>query len=71
MLFFSIQQELDCINDSACVVGKIKFDVAKNQHVFQPDSESLVLSSEEKASIEERLAGLDSGKYSIPMQDDD
>jgi hypothetical protein len=71
MLFFPIQYELDCINDSGDIVGRIKFDVSKNEYIFYPDNESIVLSDLEKASIAERLSDLGSGKYSIPMQDDD
>ena len=71
MLFFPIQYELDCINDSGDIVGRIKFDNSKNEYIFYPDNESIVLSDLEKASIAERLSDLGSGKYSIPMQDDD
>jgi hypothetical protein len=71
MLFFPIQQELDCINDSGLILGKIKYDGCKDEHEFHPDNESIVLSSEEKAKIEERLSSLNSGKLSIPMPDDD
>ncbi|MBL4798142.1 MAG: hypothetical protein JKY50_12055 [Oleispira sp.] len=71
MLFFPIQYELDCINDSGLILGRIKFDVSKNEYIFYPDNESIVLSDLEKISIAERLSDLDSGKYLIPMQDDD
>ena len=71
VLFWPIQQELDCINDSGRILGKIKFDGVKNEHIFHPANESITLSSIEKSSIADRLAGLDSGKYLIPMQDDD
>ena len=71
MLFFPIQYELDCINDSGDIVGRIKFDNSKNEFIFYPDNESIVLSSSEQSSIAERISDLDSGKYSIPMQDDD
>lgn len=72
MLFFwPIQQELDCINPSGQVLGKIKFDGSKNEYVFNTADESISLSSAEESSIVERLAGLASGKYVIPMQDDD
>ncbi len=71
VLFFPIQQELDCINDSGHILGKIKFDDSTDKYVFHPANESIVLSSLEKSSIAERLSGLDSGKHSIPMQDDD
>lgn len=71
VLFFPIQQELDCISSSGHILGKIKFDVFKEEYLFCPDDESIVLSGTEEASIAERLAGLYSGKYSFPMQDDD
>ncbi|WP_290704996.1 hypothetical protein [Amphritea sp.] len=71
VLFWPIQQELDCISGSGRILGKIKFDGYKDEHRFCPDNESLVLSSLEQSCIAERLSGLDSGKYSIPMQDDD
>jgi hypothetical protein len=71
MLFFPIQYELDCINDSGDIVGRIKFDNSKNEYIFYPSNESILLSDLDKASIAERLSDLESGKYSIPMQDDD
>ena len=70
-MFFSVQQELDCISDDGNILGKIKFDHAKGGHIFYPDSELTVLSNLEEVSIVERLVGLDTGKYSISMQDDD
>lgn len=71
VLFFPIQQELDCISDSGQVLGKIKFDGPSQKFQFFADNESVVLEGIEEANIIERLAGLASGKYSIPMQDDD
>jgi hypothetical protein len=71
VLFWPIQQELDCINGSGRILGKIKFDACKNRHIFYATDQTIDISSTEKSSISERLAGLDSGKYSIPMQDDD
>lgn len=71
VLFWPIQQELDCINDSGRILGKIKFNGATNKHTFFPADESISLSSIEESVISERLSGLDSGKYLIPMQDDD
>lgn len=71
MLYCPIQQELDCVSDSGSIVGRIKFNGAKDKHVFHIENETVVLSSAEQASITERLKGLDSGKYAIPMQDDD
>lgn len=71
MLFFPVQQEVDCINDSGDIVGKITFDGVKDEYTFSPTDESIVLSSLEEAIIAIRIAGLKSGKFSIPMQDDD
>lgn len=71
VLFFPIEQELDCINDSGFILGKIKFDGFKDEYFFAPDNESVVLTSEEQALIALRLAGLASGQYSMAMQDDD
>ncbi|NRA23994.1 MAG: hypothetical protein HRU08_05860 [Oleispira sp.] len=71
VLFCPIQQELDFISDSGVILGRIKFDGSKDEHIFHLDNELIVLSNLEKSSIAERLSGLDSGKYSIPMQDDD
>ncbi|MGH1487315.1 MAG: hypothetical protein ACRBCI_13965 [Cellvibrionaceae bacterium] len=71
VLFLPVQQELDCINGNGDILGKIKFDRPKSGYIFYPANESISLSSLEKSSITERLSGLDSGQYSIPMQDDD
>ena len=71
MLFLPVQQELDCISDNGYILGRIKFDYSKRGHVFYSDNEFSSLSPREQASIAERLSGLDSGKYSIPMTDDD
>ena len=71
MLFFPAQQELDCINDNGDIVGKIKFDGLKDKHLFHLADKTIVLSEQDQAEIDERLAGLDGGKYTIPMQDDD
>lgn len=71
VFFFPIQQELDCISDSGQILGKISFDVFKGEYVFNLADESVVLSSLEETSIAVKLAGLASGRYSIPMQDDD
>lgn len=71
VLFFPVQQELDCISDSGRILGKIKFELSKGEFIFYPENESLVLSDSEELSIAERLAGLASGRFSIPMQDDD
>jgi len=71
MLFFPVQQELDCINDNGDIIGKITFDGVKDEYIFSPTDESIILSNLEEASIAVRLAALASGKYSMPMQDDD
>jgi len=71
VMFFHVQQELDCINSSGDILGKIRFVPAKGEYQFFPDSESVVLTDEEQASISQRLAALASGEYEIPMQDDD
>lgn len=71
MLFLPSQDELDCINESGNILGKIRFDSAKEVHVFCPADASLTVSSDDEASIAERLSGLDQGKYSMPTQDDD
>lgn len=71
MLFFPNQQELDCFNDNGILVGKIKFDAATDKHDFHPDKESMTFNLLEEENIAERIAGLDLGLYSIPMQDDD
>mgnify|MGYP003673158373 CR=1 FL=1 len=71
VLFWPIQQELDCINSSGLILGKIKFDGAKDEHIFFPANDLTTLTSIEESSIADRLSGLDSGKYLIPMQDDD
>lgn len=71
VLFWPIQQELDCISDSGRVLGKIKFDGSNNEYIFSLASQSTVLSKQDESNIVERLAGLSSGKYVIAMQDDD
>ena len=71
MLFLAIQQELDCITDDGRVLGKICYDDTAGCHVFHPADVHLAVTESERVSISERLSGLDSGKYSIPMQDDD
>jgi len=71
VMFWPIQQELNCISDSGQILGKIKFDVFKDEYIFYPDNESIVLSDLESSNIDDRLSGLKSGQYSIPMQDDD
>lgn len=71
MLFFPIQQELDCISDDGRILGRIRFDGSLDQHVFQKSEEVAELTVEEQSSISKRLELLDSEEKSIPMQDDD
>ena len=71
MLFFPIQQELDCINTAGQIVGKIRFDASLNQHVFYQPDQTVELSDSEHVAISARLSGLDAGMFHIPMQDDD
>lgn len=71
VLFWPLQQELDCISQSGRILGKIKFDGSEDEYIFCPANDSISLSSIEESMIAERLSGLASGKYSIPMQDDD
>lgn len=71
LLFLPMQQELDCINSDGQILGKIRLEQSKNHHIFCKLDESVELTESETSLISERLSGLDSGKYSIPMQDDD
>ncbi|MFT2112070.1 hypothetical protein [Marinomonas sp. 2405UD68-3] len=71
MLFLPAQQELDCISDSGRILGKIKFDGAKDEYSFYSEDKSIALTDVEKSSIAERLASLISGQSSIAMQDED
>lgn len=71
VLFFPVQQELDCISSSGQILGKIKFDIAQAKHTFRPADNAIALSGQQETKIAERLSGLDAGKYSIPMDDDD
>lgn len=71
MLFLPVHQELDCISDNGSILGRIKYDHSKAGHVFYSDNEFSLLLPSEQASIAEYLSGLDSGKYTIPMADDD
>mgnify|MGYP007012666621 CR=1 FL=1 len=71
VLFWPIQQELNCINDSGSILGKIKFDESNGQYIFCLDNESAALSSSEESSISQKVFALNSGEYSIPAQDDD
>ena len=71
VLFFPIQQELDCISDSGLILGKITFDTAKDAYLFKPDTQSVALSALEKAAIETKISKLNSGSSLVDMQDDD
>jgi len=71
VLFFPVQQELDCISSGGDILGKISFDGLKDEYVFNKDNESVMLSSEEQALIAKKLVALKSGQSSVPMQDDD
>jgi len=71
VMFFPINQELDCISSSGRILGKIRFDVFKEEYLFCPDDDSVELSDIEVARVAERIAGLYSGRYSFPIQDDD
>ncbi len=71
MLFLPNQQDLDCISDNGDILGKIRFDILKDEHVFDPADASVAISDLDGASIAQRLAGLELGQYSMPMQDDD
>jgi hypothetical protein len=70
-MFWPVQQELDCINRQGLILGKIKFDLSQEKYVFHAANDSLSLSPNEELRIALRIAELESGKYSIPMQDDD
>jgi len=71
VLFWPIQQELDCINASGDILGKIKFNGEKECYQFFPNTESVALSNDEQTHIAIKLAALESGQSIIPMQDDD
>ena len=71
VMFWPIQQALNCITDDGRILGKIQFDVKTEQYIFCPEEETVVLSSLEQSQIDQRLASLHSGDYLMPMQDDD
>ncbi|NVK38045.1 MAG: hypothetical protein HWE18_08980 [Gammaproteobacteria bacterium] len=71
VMFWPVQQELNCINGDGSILGKIQFDAKHNTYVFSADNEQVVLSASEDASIKQKLAKLVSGHEIIPMQDDD
>ena len=58
MLFFPIQQELDCISERGVIVGKIRFDDAQGRHIFYQPDDIVEVTAAEQAAINERLAGL-------------
>ena len=70
VLFFPMQQELDCISDSGDILGKIRFDGTQQKHIFDADDKAR-LSAQQQKLINQKLATLDGGKHVIPMQDDD
>lgn len=70
VLFFPMQQELDCISDSGDILGKIRFDGAQQKHTFDADDKAR-LSAQQQKLINQKLATLDGGEHTIPMQDDD
>jgi hypothetical protein len=71
VMFWPIQQALNCITDDGRILGKIEFNVKTEQYLFFPEEDSVVLSSLEASQIDQRLADLYSGDYLMPMQDDD
>ena len=71
VFFWPIQQELDCINDSGTILGKIKFNGKTDTYLFEPDNDQVVLSNDEKSSIDNKLSKLNSGETILTMQDDD
>ncbi|BFM49455.1 hypothetical protein [Marinomonas sp. THO17] len=71
VLFFTAQQDLDCISQQGQILGKIKFDGAKVEYSFHPDNDTVSFTEPEKLSIAQRLSFLSSGASVIPMQDDD
>jgi len=70
VLFFPMQQELDCISDSGDILGKIRFDGAQQKHVFDAEATASI-SAQQQTRINQKLAILDGGEHTIPMQDDD
>lgn len=71
MLFFPSQDELDCITSDGQILGKIRFDTSLEKHIFTLGEASLELTSEQQEKINQRLAGLDVGQFTMPTQDDD
>lgn len=71
VMFWPIQQALNCITDDGRILGKIEFDVKTEQYQFCPEDDAVVLSHLEQSHIDQRLANLHSGDYLMPMQDDD
>lgn len=71
ILFCPNQQEIDCFNGDGKMLGKIKFDGLSDKHAFHLDHTSVTLTTADEVKIAEKIATLDLGSYSIPMQDDD
>ena len=71
VMFFPIQQELDCISDSGLILGKITFDTVKGAYFFLADNEAVVLSGSEQSAIDAKVNTLNSGSSLVDMQDDD
>ena len=61
MLFFPIQQELDCISERGVILGKIRFDDAQGRHIFYQPDDVVEVTAAEQAAINERRAGRDAG----------
>lgn len=71
VLFWPIQQELDCISHKGDILGKIAFIAESEVYSFLPADQAIVLSAEEQSSIQQKVDALNTGNYLIPMQDDD
>ena len=71
VLFWPIQQELDCINSTGDILGKINYDPTNQQFRFVPDHPAVKLSSTEQQMIADKLFALHTGQSSIALQDDD
>lgn len=71
VLFFPLEQELDCINSDGKILGKIKYDGYKDEYHFFPDDEGIALTDLEEVSIAGKIASLTSGKQAMPISDED
>jgi len=49
VMFWPIQQALNCITNDGRILGKIEFNVKAEQYVFCPEEDSVVLSSLDRA----------------------